>query len=92
MDYVEPIVKLQIWEILVLRDIFKEIQYSERYSTDLEKENAAVDMYVNCHPWASWERLASALYHHHQIAAVENVKSYLPPRGELYIIFCICDW
>ena len=90
MDNVEPTVKIQIWEILVLRDVFKEIQCSGRYSTDLEKENAVVDMYVNCHPWASWERLASALYYHHQMAAVENVKLYLPPRGELYICFFVC--
>ena len=85
MDSVEPKVKMQIWEILVLRDAFKEIQSSGKYSADLEKENAAVDMYVKCHPWASWERLASALYHHHQMAAVENVKVYLPPRGEVYV-------
>ena len=55
MDSVEPKVKMQIWEILVLRDTFKEIQSSGKHSTDLEKENAAVNMYVNCHPWASWE-------------------------------------
>ena len=84
MDSVEPKVKMQIWEILILRDAFKEIQSSGKYSTDLEKETAAIYMYVNCHPWASWERLASALYRDHQITAVEKVKVYLPPRGEFY--------
>ena len=90
MDSVEPKVKMQVWEILVLRNALKEIQSSGKYSSDLEKENAAVDMYVNCYPWASWERLASALYHHHQMAAVENLKVYLPIRGEVYVLASGC--
>ena len=55
MDNVELKVKMQVWEILVLRDAFKEIQTSGKYSSDLKKESAAVDMDINCHPWASWE-------------------------------------
>ena len=31
---------------------------------------------------ASWEHLARSLYRHHQVAAVEEVRSYLPPKGE----------
>ena len=48
---------------------------------DLEKEAADVDTYVNCDPLASWEHLSSTLYRHHLVAAVEDMRSYLPPRG-----------
>ena len=48
------------------------------------KEDECADFYVNCNPISSWERLARSLYHHHQVAAVKEVRSYLPPRGEPY--------
>ena len=63
--------------------IFGAIRSSDQYSTALELEAAAVDIYVNCNPYSSWEHLAWSLYHHHQVAAVEEVRSYLPPRGKL---------
>ena len=62
--------------------IFDAILLSQKYSTALEVETAAVDIYVSCHPGASWEYLAGSLYRLHQVAAVEEVRSYLPPRGE----------
>ena len=46
------------------------------------KEDERADLYVNCHPRSSWEHFAGSLYHHHQMIAVEEVRSYLPPRGE----------
>ena len=92
MEKVEPKERLRVLEemtghivlerIIIRSDILNVFQSSEKCSTDLEKEAAAVDIYVNCHPSASWEHLASSLYHHHQVAAVEEVRSYLPPRGE----------
>ena len=54
---------------------------------DLERETAYVDVYVNCFPSSSWEELATNLYRHQQGAAVEEMKSYLPPRGEP----CLCS-
>ena len=55
---------------------------------DLERDTAYyVDVYVNCDPYSSWEELAGQLYRHQQVAAVEEVKSYLPPRGEP----CLCS-
>ena len=46
------------------------------------KEDECAGLYVNCNSYSSWELLARSLYHHHQVAAVEEVRSYLPPRGE----------
>ena len=83
MEKVEPKERQQVLkEIIVLPSIFDNIQSSEKYSTDLEKEAAAVDIYVNCSAYSSWKHLARSLYHHHQVAAVEEVRSHLPPRGE----------
>ena len=46
------------------------------------KEDECANLYVNYNPYSSWEDLARSLYGHHQVAAVEEVRSYLPPRGE----------
>ena len=54
---------------------------NEQYPPE-ERESACVDIYVNCNPWSSWEDLAKVLYCHHQVAAVEELRAYLPPRGE----------
>ena len=76
MEKVEPKERQQVLKELIVVGI------PEKYSTDLEKEAAAVDIYVNYSPYYSWEDLARSLYRHHQVAAVEEVRSYLPPRGE----------
>ena len=83
MEKVEPKDRQRILEEVVFDTIFSAILTSDKYSTTLEVEAAAVDIYVNCHSEASWENLARSLYRHHQMAAVEEVRSYLPPRGEL---------
>ena len=81
MEKVEPTVKMQVWEsVTEIGGVIMEIK--EMYSTDSERETAYVDTYVNCDPWASWENLAKKLYQHQQVAAIEEVRSYLPPRGE----------
>ena len=54
----------------------------EQYLTDSEREVAYVDAYVNYQPSSSWHELAKALYQRHHVAAVEEVRTYLPPRGE----------
>ena len=84
MEKVDPKERQQILrEILVSGSIFDAIQSSEKHSTALEVEAAAVDIYVNCSiTYSSWEHLARSLYRHHQVAAVEEVRSYLPPKGE----------
>jgi hypothetical protein len=79
MEKVEPQVRQQVLEeIIGLSSVFDAIR---SYPTALEVEAAAVDIYVNCDPWASWEHLAWSLHHHHQVAAVEEVRSYFPPRA-----------
>ena len=64
----------------VYDSIIDEIQ--NKHSTDLERETLFIDIYINCFPLSSWAHLAKALYKHQQVAAVEEVRSYLPPRGE----------
>ena len=67
-----------MWEYLSYT-IGRVIQ-GEGYSS--EKDPTYADLYANCNPLASWEHLAKLLYRHHQVAAVEEMRSYLPPRGE----------
>ena len=78
MEKVKEELRPQVWEDLspAIRGIIK----AEKYSNEREHEYA--DLYVNCKFNSSWEHLAKTLYRHHQVAAVEEVRSYLPPRGE----------
>jgi hypothetical protein len=78
MEKVEPKVKTQVWEdacTVMEKDKMEELCMSG-------KQDECADLYVNYNPYSSWERLARSLYRHHQVAAVEEVRSYLPPRGE----------
>ena len=80
MAKVEPKERESVYGEVNYTSVFYKIQ--EQYSTDSEREVAYVDVYVNCHPSSSWHDLAKALYQHHHVAAVEEVRLYLPPRGE----------
>ena len=92
MEKVEPKERQPLLKEMVLNPIFNEIESSGKYPTASEVEAAAVDVYVNCHPSPSWERLARSLYLHHQVAAVEEVRTYLPPRGEPGCgVYELCD-
>ena len=86
MKKVEP---KQIQQVLedVIEDSIVVDGIKRKSHNDLEREAVYVDVYVNCDPSSSWERLARKLYRHQQVAAVEEVKSYLPPRGEP----CLCS-
>ena len=78
MEKVEPKVKTQVWvdaSLAGVKDKMKEVCISS-------KDDECADLYVNCNPYSSWGCLARSLYGHHQVAAVEEVRSYLPPRGE----------
>ena len=86
MKKVEPEQRQQVLEgVIARRNVIDEIK--RKSHNDLERETAYVDVYVNCDPYSSWEELAGKLYRHQQVAAVEEVKSYLPPRGEP----CLCS-
>ena len=66
----------EVWgELTMLEDI------SSKCSTERELVNSCVDIYVNCNPDCCWEEVVSALYHEGETAAVEEVRSYLNPRG-----------
>ena len=83
MEKVEPKERQRVLkDIIITTSVFDAIQNSKKYSTALEVEAAAVDIYVKCFPFSSWEHVARSLYLHQQVAAVEKVRSYLPPRGE----------
>ena len=82
MEKVKGELRPQVWEDL--SPAIGRIIKAEKYSS--EREHEYVDLYVNCKSTSSWEYLASLLYHHHQVAAVEEVRSYLPPRGEPYLV------
>ena len=79
MEKVEPTVKAQVWMDACY--VIMEMNKMEEMCTS-GKEDECADLYVNCNPNSSWEHLARSLYRHHQVAAVEEVRSYLPPRGE----------
>ena len=81
MEKVEPKERQPLLKEIISFNMFDEIQSSGKYPTASEVEAAAVDIYVNCDPWATWEEFAKSLYRHHQVAAVEEVRSYLPLRG-----------
>ena len=53
----------------------EEIQ--RRYSTDVEKNHACADYYVNCHPKAGWRDLTVSLYIDKEIALARESKSFM---------------
>ena len=79
MEKVEPKVKMQVWNDVLEHRRIEFNMFVEKFSF---KEEECADIYVNCCHSASWEGLAQSLYRHHQVAAVEDVRTYLPPRGE----------
>ena len=74
---VEPKERMKLYEE---GSVAEKIQ--AQYSTESEREVAFIDAYVNCEPSSSWHKLAGVLYRLHHVAAVEDVRPYLPPRGE----------
>ena len=75
----EPKVKMQVWKDACGAEMEEEKMEELCMSG---KEDKCADLYVNYNPYSSWEYLARSLYRHHQVAAVEEMRSYLPPRGE----------
>ena len=79
MEKVEPKMKKQVWKA-ACGTVMERVKMEKVCISG--KEDECADLYVNCNPHSSWEWLARSLYRHHQVAAVEEVRSYLPPRGE----------
>ena len=86
MAKVEPEEREKVYECFFSTSTLEKIQ--EQYP---EKEVAYVDTYVNCHSSSSWQRLVRVLYRFSHMAAVEEVKAYLPPRGESPSVFANCQ-
>ena len=74
----------EVWRRLLSRNMFEDI--SSMCSTERELMHTCADIYVNCYPDSSWEQIACRLYYEEETAAVEEVRSYLNPRGRF------CQW
>ena len=69
----------EVWKtLLVYSSVYENTQ--QHYSPE-ERGSVCVDIYVHCNPWSSWEHLAKKLYYLHQVAAAEEVRCHLPPKG-----------
>ena len=86
MEKVKCELRPQIWNDLSAT--IERVIRREGYSSEKDPEYA--DLYANCNPWATWDDLARSLYYHHQVAAVEEVRSYLPPRGKQDLLWLVC--
>ena len=78
MEKVKDELRPQIWG--ELSSAIRRVIQQEGYSS--EKDPTYADLYANCKSNSSWENLAKLLYRYHQVAAVEEVRSHLPPRGQ----------
>ena len=59
------------------------INITSKCSNEKEILHISSDTYVNCCVDSSWKYLARVLYYKLETAAVEEVRSYLNPRGRL---------
>ena len=82
MEKVTDVGREKVWRWFLGDDLFVDI--SSRCSSEKELLHTCSDIYVNCHPDSSWEYLADGLYQKVETAAVEEVRSYLNPRGRLF--------
>ena len=73
-----------VWRKLINEDLLEDI--NSKCSTERELVHTCADIYVNCYPNSSWEGVALGLYRIQETAAVEEVRSYLNPRGRF------CQW
>ena len=70
----------EVWKGLIYEHRLADIK--SKCPTERELIHTCTDIYVNCDPDSSWERIARRLYCCEETAAVEEVRSYLNPRGE----------
>ena len=82
MEKVKPTVKRQVWDYVYSAAVYTGKVNGISMPAPGKDNEYYADLYVNCNPYSSWEDIAWSLYHHHQVTAVEKVRSYLPPRGE----------
>ena len=70
-----------VWSSLIGKDLLADI--TSKCSKDKGILHMTSDTYVSCYIDSSWEELARVLYYKLETAAVEEVRSYLNPRGRL---------
>ena len=73
--------RVNVWSELIGNDSFNDI--TSKCSNEKEILHMSSDVYVNCCVDSSWEHLARRLYKELETAAVEEMRSYLNPRGRL---------
>ena len=73
---------MEVWRRLIDEDLLKDI--NSECSTERELVHTCVDIYINCDPDSNWEEVARGLYFTQETAAVEEVRSYLNPRGRFF--------
>ena len=90
MEKVEPKQRLQVLErMIIYSNVTAAIK--SKFSDISEREAAYIDIYVNCKVFSLWDEIAIELFKYGQVAAVDEVKSYLPPKGEPCLCsVCIC--
>ena len=76
----------EVWGRLIGSTGLEDI--SSKCSTERELVSTRVDIYINCNPNSSWEEVARGLYREGETAAVEEVRSYLSPRGRFSLNGC----
>ena len=83
---------MEVWRTLIEKDLLEDI--NSKCSTERELVHTCADIYVNCDADSSWERVACALYCTHETAALEEVRSYLSPRGMFFqwVWFVVNVW
>ena len=69
----------RVCEELIVSEALEDIK--SKCSTERELIHSCTDIYVKCDPYSNWEEVASRLYKMEETAAVEEVRSYLNPRG-----------
>ena len=72
---------VNVWRQLIGGDLLTDI--TSKCSNEKEILHMCSDVYVNCFVDSSWEYLACELYDELETAAVEEVRSYLNPKGRL---------
>ena len=70
---------MAVWSGLIGMHVLEDI--NSKCSTERELVHTCADILVNCDSISSWEQVALILYITHETAAVEEVRSYLSPRG-----------
>ena len=73
---------MEVWGRLIDDDLFEDI--NSKCSTERELVHTCADIYINCDPDSNWEKVAHVLYSTQETAAVEEVRSYLSPRGRFF--------